>query len=392
MRSQAALFHLLPHLAIAALALAAGCSSNDNGAPATDAGSPPAVDSGGTGADATTATPDAETPPPADAQPNADAPSAEDAGAPPTPPTFLVQLDSTQGQLTEGLWEVSPSAVEGIGTTGTPITGYAPLAQLVAAQADGGAASFGALASGAAQSTYTLGITTDAAGNVYVGLAAAAAPPNNPAPGIYKLPAGGGTATAFSVGSAVTPAMGFPNGLDFIGADLFVADSEGVIYKIDASGTATVWSQDPLLAPDKTACNGAVGLAIGANGIVHDATNVYVTNTNFGRFLSIPIGADGSAGAPVLLKEDCATLAGADGIVIDPKDSSFIVALNAQNKIVRLTPAGTVTVLASGAPLATPASVLIDSANGARRLLITNSAFFTPADAGAPGLLAMPLP
>jgi sugar lactone lactonase YvrE len=137
-----------------------------------------------------------------------------------------------------------------------------------------------------------------------------------------------------------------------------------------------------------------VPLAIGANGIAHDAKNVYVTNTDYGRLVAIPIAADGSAGTATIVKEDCAALAGADGLVIDT-DGTFLVALNAQNKIVRVTPAGAVTVLASGAPLATPGSLLIDSngAGGGRRLLVTNTTFFSAADAGSsPGVLEMALP
>jgi sugar lactone lactonase YvrE len=259
--------------------------------------------------------------------------------------------------------------------------------------ANGAAVSFGTLSPKAPQSSYTLGVITDASGSVYYAVAAAAAPPNDPAPGIYKFARGGGTATPFSLGSAATPAMNFPNGLDFLGADLYVADSEGVIYKIDASGVASVWSNDPLLAPSVTACGGKVPLPIGANGIVHDAKNVYVTNTNYGRLLKIPINANGSAGAAAVIKEDCATLVGADGLLIDPSDGSFIVALNVLNQIVRIAPdGGSLTVLASGSPLANPASPILDTAGGRRRLLVTNPAFFTSPDAGSPNLAQVLLP
>jgi sugar lactone lactonase YvrE len=330
--------------------------------------------------------------------PGIDAPLAPDAQADAGPeattatPAFLTKLDKAQGQLTEGLWEVSPSAVEGIGTNGTPIMSYVVFGKVVAVAGDGGTTDFGVAGDGGGQATYTLGITTDATGSVYVGVAAGGAPPNAPAPGIWKFPPTGGAGSVFSAASAVTPAMGFANGLDFIGADLFVADSEGRVYKINAAGTAAVWSSDPLLAPDKTACGGMVPLPIGANGIVHDTNNVYVTNTNFGRLIKIPIAADGSAGTPAVIKEDCATLVGADGLVIDPKDGTFIVALNVQNSLVRVTQTGAVTVLASGSPLASPASVLIDTTGNQRRLLVTNSTFFTAADAGSPGLLALPIP
>jgi hypothetical protein len=310
-------------------------------------------------------------------------------------PTFVAMTTAP----TEGLWEVSPSASQGTGTTGTPIISSVLAAQVLAVGGDGGTRSFGAvLADGGVGGTYTLGVTTDATGNVYYAVAAASASPV-PAPGVYKLPVGSGVAVPFALGSSVTPNMSFPNGLDFIGSTLFVADSEGVVYAIDPAGTATVWSSDPSLRPNSTASGtspacGFVPLAIGANGIAHDAKNVYVTNTDYGRLIAVPIAADGSAGAASVLKEDCASLGGADGLVIDT-DGSFVIAVNAQNKIVRVTPGGAVTVLASGAPLATPASVLFDT-NGpgaTRRLLITNTTFFTPADAGlSPGLLELRLP
>jgi hypothetical protein len=324
-------------------------------------------------------------------------PDASSVDAPPAAvPTFLAKTSAPA----EGLWEVSPSASHGVGTTGTPILSSVLAAQLLAAASDGGTTPFGQAPAdaGGASGTYTLGITTDAAGNVYYAVAAASASPV-PAPGVYKIPAGGGVAVPFALGSSVSPAMSFPNGLDFIGANLFVADSEGVIYSVDPAGKATVWSQDPSLRPNAAASGtspacGLVPLAIGANGIAHDAKNVYVTNTDYGRLVAIPIAADGSAGTPSTVKEDCASLGGADGLVLDA-DGSFVVAVNAQNKIVRVTPSGQVTVLASGPPLATPGSVLFDTnaPGGKRRLLITNTTFFTPADAGlSPGLLELPMP
>src|SRR5262249_28290402 len=157
--------------------------------------------------------------------------------------------------------------VEGVGTTGTPIVSEAPLGLLAALAWDGGTTLYPATGDAGAAASYTLGIATDAAGNIYTGVAAAAAPPNNPPPGTWTSAVTGGATVLFSAAGAVSPAMNFANGLDFMGANLFVADSEGVVYKIDATGTATVWSQDPLLAPDQKACGGLVPLPVGANGI-----------------------------------------------------------------------------------------------------------------------------
>jgi hypothetical protein len=379
----------IPTFAIFALMTGVtSCGGDDTSAPTTDAS---------TGADVPVEAA-LDSPSPLDAKADGSLPDAPppDAGqdGPSLSVTVVAQFDPSMGQLPEGLWEVSPNAVEFVGTTGTPITAWAPTAQPVTIGADGGAASFGTLAATAPQSTYTLGVITDAAGNVYYAVAAAAAPPNNPLPGIYRFASGGGgAATPFSLGSAATPPMNFANGLDFIGADLYVADSEGVIYKVNPGGVASAWSQDPLLAPSMAACSGKVPLPIGANGIVHDANNVYVTNTDYGRLIKIPINANGSAGAAAVIKEDCATLVGADGLLIDPKDGSFIIALNVLNEIVRVAPDGSsVTVLASGSPLANPASPIIDTAGGRKRLLVSNPAFFTAPDAGSPNVVELLIP
>src|SRR5262249_10932379 len=151
--------------------------------------------------------------------------------------------------------------------------------------------------------------------------------------------------------------MFFPNGLDFVGNDLYVADSTGAIFKITPDGNATVWSADPLLAPqtpDAAACGGAVPLAIGANGLVHDANNFYVSNTDFGRILKIARNADGGAGTVTKIVEDCA-LAGLDGLALDSKDNTIIGASNVKSQIVRVTMSGQISVIASGGPLDNPA-------------------------------------
>jgi sugar lactone lactonase YvrE len=316
--------------------------------------------------------------------------TAPDAGKAPTvdaanAPTVLAQFDKSQNQLPEGLWQLA----------GTPVVTWAPLASV---QGVTGGAAHAMASLGAASNTFSLGIVGDAAGRLYVGVGASAtigaapgsAQPVTPAPGIYMVPPGGGSATRFSDGSMASPAMTFPNGLALHGADLFVADSAGTIYELDAAGHATAWSQDPLLAPSQPACGGVVPLSVGANGLVATSDALYVTNTNYGRLLKFAIGADGQAGAAQVVAEDCALLAGADGLV-QASDGSFYVAVNAQNRIVRVAPDGELTTIAEGAPLDTPASVVLDESTTPARLLVTSSAFFSGAD-GTPGLVAVPLP
>ena len=121
-----------------------------------------------------------------------------------------------------------------------------------------------------------------------------------------------------------------------------------------------------------------------------DANAFYVTNTNYGRIVKILRGADAGAGVASTLVEDCA-LAGADGLTLDTKDGSLIVAVNVQNKIVRISAIGQISAVASGSLLDFPASVVIDSIDAGRRLLFTNAALFS-GDAGRPGVLALPIP
>jgi hypothetical protein len=306
--------------------------------------------------------------------------------------SFVAQFSESAYQLPEGLWATN-------GGSGTPIVSWAPLAKLVTGPADGGGAQ---TSLGAASGTLTAGITSDTTGDLFVGVMAASAigdgttspAASTPAPGVYMVPADGGPPSLFSPGASATPPMNAANGLVFVGNDLFVADSEGVVYELAPGGAATVWSKDPLLAQASASSPGCatdagptVPLAIGANGIAVDAVkaNLYVTNTDFGRVLKFPIKVSG-AGPVSTVVEDC-SIAGADGIQVAP-DGSLIVAVNAQNKIVRVTATGELTVLAQGGPLQTPASLIIQGP----KLLITNATFFyAQPDGGAPpepGLLS----
>jgi sugar lactone lactonase YvrE len=310
--------------------------------------------------------------------------------------SFVAQFSESAYQLPEGLWATG---------AGAPIVSWAPLATLVTGPAaDGGAHTV----LGAPSGTLTAGITSDTNGNLYVGVMAASTlgdgttspSSSTPAPGIYEVPADGGAPSLFSAGANPTPPMYAANGLVFVGSNLFVADSEGVIYEVAPDGTATAWSNDSSLAQASSSAPGCatdagaiVPLSIGANGIAVDAAhaNLYVTNTDFGRVLKFPITSTG-AGPVSKIVEDC-SIAGADGIQV-ASDGSLIVAVNAQNKIVRVTTAGELTVLAEGGALQTPASILIQG----EQLLITNSTFFyAQPDGGAPpqpglltGALALP--
>jgi hypothetical protein len=271
------------------------------------------------------------------------------------------------GQLPEGL------ALR----DGVSYAGFAPSAAIVAVDAAGIATPYATVPSTSGGSKgYTLGLAFDGVGQLYVAQASFDA---SVAPGVYRIPPGGGDA---ATPWAADPAMTFPNGFAFAqDGSLFVADSTGVIFKIDASGQVATWKTDPLLVGDPKACPNLLPVPIGANGIVATATDVWVTNTDHGALVRIPIGPGGAAGPATAVVQDCA-LAGADGLALD-RDGTFVIALNVQDKLARVTQAGHVTVIASGVPLDFPASVVVDGDS----IFATAAAFVT---AQTPG--AMPAP
>ena len=277
--------------------------------------------------------------------------------------TFVPQ----QGQLPEGLAR----------RDGKTYVGFAPGAAIVEVDAAGTTTPFATVPSTFGGSKgFTLGLAFDAAGQLYI---AQASFDPSVVPGIYRVPAGGGAATA---PWASDPAMTFPNGLAFTASgQLFVADSTGAVFAIDTAGHVAVWKRDPLLVGDPHACPGVLPMPpIGANGIVVTATDVWVTNTDHGALVRIPIRADGSAGDATAVVSDCA-LAGADGIALG-HDGAFVAAINAKDELVRITQSGSFRTLVAGPPLDFPASVVIDG-----KSTFATAAAFVTAQAGHPALL-----
>jgi hypothetical protein len=300
--------------------------------------------------------------------------------------TVLAPFDGKKGELAEGL------VVLHNGGTATPLVTFAPLGRVVSVLPDGGTADFGSFAS--PTGSYALGLALDTSNNVYVAVADTnGAGASTPAAGVYKIPAAGGTPTQFAVaGLGVT--FGFLNGLDFIGTDLYITDSQGSIFKANNLGLTSTYLAAAELVGDEQDCKLGNGFPIGANGITHDDANVYVVNTDKGSLLQIARNvAAGTAGAITVLKKDPA-LCGADGLILDT-DGTFLIANNAKSKIQRVTKAGVITDLAAGKPLDGPASLWIEGTGAGRHLLVTNSAFGSAAADGgqpAPSLVSLPLP
>ena len=204
-----------------------------------------------------------------------------------------------------------------------------------------------------------LGLAVSAPGDLYAGVAT-----SDPATqGVYRV-------TPDGVVSRVpgSEAIDFANGLAFGDrGTLYVTDSiAGEVWRIPRDGPAELWVADPLLEGDGSA---PLPFPVGANGIAYHHRTVYVTNTELGSIVAIPVLPDGTADEPRLVVQDAA-LGGADGVAIDVHGNLY-VAVIAQSTIVRVTPDGsTIDVLADSADhLDYPSSVAFGSGRGARTTL-----------------------
>lgn len=353
--------------AIAAAALAA-CGDDDNTVT-------PNRDGGGdvTQPDGNTINGDASN----DAQP--DAPTEETMEL-----SIVASFDPKTGQLPEGV------VVQG----DTPIVGFAPLGKLVKVLPDGGTADFVQFTP--VNNTYTTGLALDTSNNLYAAVGATGATPT-PAPGVWQVPPSGTPVLPYGASASYV----FPNGLDFVGTDLYVGDSGGKIWQIKG-GVASVWKLDAALVGDQNACGTKSGFDIGVNGIAHDDTYVYGVNFDKGIFFRIKrddvdggadASADGGTDATVeILYQNC-DFAGADGLLRD-SDGTFLVANNPKGRLDRVTVNGTTatfkTIKTTGAALDGPASLFITGQSPNRKLYITNSAFASASTDGGmpkPGLL-----
>jgi sugar lactone lactonase YvrE len=147
-----------------------------------------------------------------------------------------------------------------------------------------------------------------------------------------------------------------PNDLVFGKAGrMFVTDTEGRVLRVQLFGSIETWAEGPLLlgnAEDP----GPIGNPSGANGVALSPAGdaVYVSVSDAGRVVRIPIEEGGSAGDIEVVAED-SELEGADGIAFGP-DGRLYVVVNFQDQVVAVDPAtGAVEVVLSGPPFRFPA-------------------------------------
>ncbi|MER5893527.1 hypothetical protein [Streptomyces sp. NPDC001876] len=151
---------------------------------------------------------------------------------------------------------------------------------------------------------------------------------------------------------AALPAAGLPNGLalDARTRTLYVTDSAlGTIWRVPASGgTATAWSTDPALAP--------AGF-LGANGLkIHNGA-VWATNLDKGTVVRIPILPGQRAGTAQVTATG---LTGIDDFAFTGHGDQIIAALNTVNQVALIRPDGThTTVLTDADGLQGPTSIAL---------------------------------
>ncbi|MES9524689.1 SMP-30/gluconolactonase/LRE family protein [Streptomyces capoamus] len=192
------------------------------------------------------------------------------------------------------------------------------------------------------------GIARAQDGTLYVGYAT-----GTDATGIWRL-APDGTAPRLI---AALPADGLPNGLalDEQHGLLYAADSvRGTIWRVPrAGGTATAWATGRALAP----LPAAPGHGFGANGLKVRRDSVWVSNSDRGTLLRVPVAPDGSAG-PVETRAD--GLPGIDDFAFPGHGKSVLAALNSGSEVVLVQPDGTVTnLLTARDGLSNPTSVAV---------------------------------
>lgn len=189
----------------------------------------------------------------------------------------------------------------------------------------------------------TMGLTRASDGTLYYLYAAGSADLT----GVWRVTPGGAPQRI-----AALPADSLPNGiaLNEHTGTLYIADSApGRIWSVPTTGgPATLWSTDPDLA--------STGY-LGANGVkLHDGA-VWVSNTDQGTIVRIPIQPNGTAARPTIW---ASALPSIDDFAFINGTNKILAAENHTNTIVRVDPDGTQTTeLTPSDGLQNPTSLLI---------------------------------
>jgi len=147
---------------------------------------------------------------------------------------------------------------------------------------------------------------------------------------------------------------------------LYVADSAlGVVWRVPpGGGTPALWASGPQLAPSGF---------LGANGIKAGEGSVWVSNTDQGTLLRIPVGRGGAAGS---IGTVAAGLTGIDDFT-PTRGGRFLAALNTTSQLAIINPDGSHAIALTAADgLSNPTSVAV----AGRTVYVPSAAYFTQND------------
>jgi sugar lactone lactonase YvrE len=292
----------------------------------------------------------------------------------------VVQFNPDAGQLPEGVT---------VDKTGNVFVSLSPLGELVkVAPGSDVAEPFGSISGLQEGDIGLIGLAVDAPGNVYGGVFSV----NPDANGVWKFDRQTGAAERVPG----TGAISLPNSIAFDEqGNMYITDSiSGAVWRVPEGGSAELWSEDPLLAGD-----GSIGFPfpIGANGIAVRENTVYVSMTETGLIVTVPILPDGSAGEAAVyatLEDENEDPIALDGIALDMHGNVY-VAVPIANAVLRVNADESVDTLASGEAdgLDGPTSVAFGTGEGDRQSIFAvnfSVALGAPLGAG-PSLVKIPV-
>lgn len=267
-------------------------------------------------------------------------------------PANFVALDPAQGQLPESMTsDAAGNLYVSIGTSVGKITPAGALSTFATLPVPGG--------------TFTTGLKFGPDGYLYAATAGFTADPA--VAFVWRIAPNGGQVEEY----AELDPHGFPNDLAFDGeGNLYVTDPFlAQIWKIDEFGGADVWLSDPILAANFE--NPYLVVApFGVDGIAFDKhhDNLYVGNLDYGRILKIPVDCDGEAGDIDVFYEDIDLIGGVDGIAFDSHETLYL-AVHGQDRIVTIDKHRKAKIVAEGAPLQQPSSLVFGTTKAAKNTL-----------------------
>lgn len=179
--------------------------------------------------------------------------------------------------------------------------------------------------------------------------------------GVYRLTPGGSPQLIVSL-----PADSLANelALDATTHELYISDSAlGVVWRAPAAGgVPQVWASGPALAPTEF---------LGANGLkLHDHA-IWVSNTDAGTIVRIPIESDGTAGPISTFASGLATI---DDFNFVGSGNEIVAALNRGNMVALVTPGGSHSILLDASDgLEGPTSIVVRSND----MYVASGGYFT---------------